>query len=109
MKNIVISPNFLVWKFCEKAQFPHSFGEIARNYAETVPFHKFHTRKLGGITVFFAAYSDYITSFEDLLKKDNSFKIHDKNIQSLAIDLFKAEKEIANLILCHIIPHRFID
>ena len=27
-------------------------------------------------------YNDYITSFEDLLKKDNSFKIHHKNIQS---------------------------
>ena len=26
-KNIVISPNFLVWKFCGKAQFPHSFGQ----------------------------------------------------------------------------------
>ena len=22
-KNIVVSPNFLVWKFCGKAQFPH--------------------------------------------------------------------------------------
>ena len=39
-KNTVISPNFLVCKFCGKAQFPHSFGRIARNYAETVPFHK---------------------------------------------------------------------
>ena len=27
-KNRVISPNFLVWKFCGKAQFPHSFGEL---------------------------------------------------------------------------------
>ena len=27
-------------------------------------------------------YSDYIASFEDLLKKDNSFKIYYKNIQS---------------------------
>ena len=44
-------------------------------------------------------YSDYITSFEDLLKKDNSFKIHHKNIQSLAIALFKVEKGIANPIL----------
>ena len=26
VKNPVISPNFLVWKFCGKAQFPHSFG-----------------------------------------------------------------------------------
>ena len=25
-KNTVISLNFLVWKFCGKEQFPHSFG-----------------------------------------------------------------------------------
>ena len=31
-KNPVISPNFMVWKFCGKAQFPHSFGRIARNF-----------------------------------------------------------------------------
>ena len=39
-QNAVISPNFLVWKFCGKAQFPHSFGRVTRKYAETVPFHK---------------------------------------------------------------------
>ena len=44
--------NFLVWKFCGKTQFPHSFGQFARNYAEIPP--NFHTRKLGKITVFFA-------------------------------------------------------
>ena len=27
-KNSVFSPDFLVWKFCVKAQFPHSFGRI---------------------------------------------------------------------------------
>ena len=32
-----------MWKFCGKAQFPHGFGQIARNYAETVPFRKFFT------------------------------------------------------------------
>ena len=42
-KNIVISPNFLVWKFCKKAQFPHRFERFARNYVETVPFHKIYT------------------------------------------------------------------
>ena len=42
-KNIVISPNFLVWKFCEKAQFPHSFERFSRNYAETVPSYKIFT------------------------------------------------------------------
>ena len=52
-------------------------------------------------------YDDYITSFEDLLKKDNSFKIHHKNIQWLAIELFIVEKGIANSILCDIFPLRY--
>ena len=30
-KNFVISPNILVWKFCGKAQFRHSFGWIRWN------------------------------------------------------------------------------
>ena len=42
-KNTVIPPNFLVWKFCGKAQFPHSFRRIARNYEKTVPFRKIST------------------------------------------------------------------
>ena len=45
-----------------------------------------------------------------LLKKDNSFKIHHKNIQSLAIELFKVKKGFANPIVCDIFPLiRFID
>ena len=54
-------------------------------------------------------YNCYITSFEDLLKKDNSFKIHWKNTQSLAIELFKVKKGIANPILWDIFPLRSID
>ena len=42
-KNTVISRAFLMWKFCGKAQFPHSFGLIARNYVETTPFRKIST------------------------------------------------------------------
>ena len=34
---------FIVWKFCENAQFPQSFGWIARNSAKTIYFHKFST------------------------------------------------------------------
>ena len=36
--NIVISPNFLVWKLCGNSTFPHHF----------------HIRKLGEITIFYA-------------------------------------------------------
>ena len=32
-----------MWKFCGKAQITHSFGQIPRNYTETVPFHKIST------------------------------------------------------------------
>ena len=39
-KNLVISPDFLVLKFCGKAQFPHSFRQFARKYAETVTARK---------------------------------------------------------------------
>ena len=34
-------------------------------------------------------YSDFKPSFEGLLMKDNSFSIHERNIQSLAIEIYK--------------------
>ena len=36
-------------------------------------------------------YKDNISSFEDLLKKDRLLTIHQRNIQSLAIELFKVK------------------
>ena len=32
-------------------------------------------------------YSDHVFSFDELLKKDRSFPIHHRNIQSLAIEI----------------------
>ena len=42
-KKTVISPDFLVWKFCGKTQFLHSFKQISRDYRETVSFCKIST------------------------------------------------------------------
>ena len=44
-------------------------------------------------------YKDNISSFEDLLKKDRSFTIHQRNIQSLAIELFKVKGNLSNNIM----------
>ena len=34
-------------------------------------------------------YSDFKSSFESLFMKDNSFSVHERNIQSLAIEIYK--------------------
>ena len=34
-------------------------------------------------------YSDHVSSFDEFLKKERSFSIHHRNIQSLAIELYK--------------------
>ena len=48
-RNSVISPDFLVWKFCEKTQFRANRPKLCDNCAQN-----FHTRKSDEITVFFA-------------------------------------------------------
>ena len=44
-------------------------------------------------------YSDRSSSFEDLLKKDNSVSIHHRNIQALATEMFKVKNNIAPEIM----------
>ena len=34
-------------------------------------------------------YSDFKSTFEGLFRKDNSFSIHERNIQSLAVEIYK--------------------
>ena len=89
-KNTVISPNFLAWKFCGKAQFSDSFGRLTRNYAETVPFHKILTP---GNQVKLRCFSQSLT-------------IHHRNIQSLAIELFKIKQNLSNSMLNNIFQTR---
>ena len=41
-------------------------------------------------------YKDYTSCFEDLLKRDNLITIHHRNIQSLAVELFKVKQSLSN-------------
>ena len=49
-------------------------------------------------------YRDNCISFEELLHKDNSFTIHERNIQYLAIELFKVKNDIAPEFMSDIFP-----
>ena len=82
-KNTVIPPNFLVWKFCGKAQFPHSFGQFTRNYAETVTFYKISTpEKLGEITTFFTVIHSNISKVYERCAYNQIYSYFDKNLSS---------------------------
>ena len=86
VKNNVTSPNFLVWKFCGKAHFSHSFGRFTRNYAETVPFlQNFHTMKLGEVTVFYAV----LVVIDAIIIKEITNKVHIKSLASTSLRKMK--------------------
>ena len=44
-------------------------------------------------------YNDYSSSFDDLLNKDKSVTIHQRNLQQLAIEIFKVKIGIAPIIM----------
>ena len=44
-------------------------------------------------------YQDHNSTFEELLAKDGSFKIHDRNLQILLIEIFKVKMKLAPEIM----------
>ena len=44
-------------------------------------------------------YSDHVSSFEELLKKDRSFSIHHRKIQSLAIEFYKFSYDLSPSVM----------
>jgi len=51
-------------------------------------------------------YQDKINSFEDLLKKDNSVTIHQRNLQVLVTEIFKVKLGIAPTIIAELFSSR---
>ena len=74
MNSFVISQfNYcpIIWMYCQR-QCNNSINRI-------------HKRALR------IAYNDYISTFESLLEKDDSVTIHQRNIQTLALEIFKTD------------------
>ena len=45
------------------------------------------------------AFQDYNSTFNEFLAKDDSFKIHDRNLQKLLIEIFKIKIKLAPKIM----------
>ena len=59
----------------------------------------FHSRSLNHERALRITFGDRSSSFENLLKKDNSVSIHHRNIQALATEMFKVKNNIAPEIM----------
>ena len=53
-------------------------------------------------------YKNYALSFEELLRKDNSFTIHHRNLQKLATEMYKAHNDLSPSLVKSIFPKREI-
>ena len=53
-------------------------------------------------------YKDYNLSFNELLHKENSFSIHHRNLQKLAIEMYKAYNDLSPFLVKSIFPMREI-
>ena len=49
-------------------------------------------------------YKDDISTFEELLEKDNSVTVHTRNLQLLATEMYKVNKNISPNFICDIFP-----
>ena len=65
----------------------------------------FHNRKLNNHinriheNVLRIAYQDHNSTFNELFAKDGSFRIHDRNLQKLLIEIFKVKMKLAPKIM----------
>ena len=54
-------------------------------------------------------YRDYESSFEEILKLDKSYTVHNKNIQALAIEMYRSKQKLAPIFMNEVFEERKID
>ena len=95
-------------KFKQRKLLLNAFITAQFSYAPAVWM--FHSRKLNNRInhiherALRLVYKDYTSSFDELLLKDNSFRIHHRNLQKLAIEIFKVKLGIAPQIMKNVFP-----
>ena len=73
----------LVWMFCHSRKLNNRINHIQERGLRIV-------------------YEDNTSTFEELLKKDNSVSIHHRNIQLVAVEMFKVKYRLSPAIMCDI-------
>ena len=83
-------------KFEQRKLLLNAFITSQFSYAPVVWM--FHNRKLNN-HINPILYQDHNSTFGELLAKDGSFKIHDRNFQKLLIETFKVKMNLASEIM----------
>ena len=95
-------------KFKQRKLLLNTFITAQFSYAPVIWM--FHSRKLNnGINhiherALRLVYKDYTCFFDELLLKDNSFRIHHRNLQIFAIEIFKVKLGLAPEIMKKVFP-----
>ena len=95
-------------KFKQRKLLLNAFITAQFSYASVIWM--FHSRKLNNRInhiherALRLVYKDYSCTFDELLLKDNSFRIYHGNLQKLAIELFKVNLGLAPEIMKNIFP-----
>ena len=74
---------------------------IFQDRSDNKKINKFHERALG------IAYKDSCSNFEELMTKANSVTIHHKNLQLLATEIFKTQRNLNPSFMNQIFGERY--
>ena len=95
-------------KFQQRKLLLNAF--ITAQFSYTPVIWMFHSRKLNNRINYIheralrVVCKDYTSSFDELLLRDNSFRIHHRNLQKLAIEIIKFKLGLVPEIMKNVFP-----